>query len=113
VTQNVMTIVGYGLPRSIPVEQRWKQWDGLRRFRSKRLVQVVDDAWATWTLPGEVCNGDSGGPIFVTSSQGTGMAVVATVSYAGGCRASIHARVDTQAVQTWIAETIKAQGDRK
>jgi trypsin len=102
-----MRIVGYGLLTSIPVEQRWAAWDGVRHVRTKSLVQVVDDAWATWALPGEVCNGDSGGPIFVGS--GADAAIVATVSYTGGCRsASLHARVDVAVVQSWIAEAINA-----
>jgi secreted trypsin-like serine protease len=59
---------------------------------------------------GEVCNGDSGGPIFLGS--GGDAAIVATVSYVGGCRASVHARVDTEAVQSWIAQAIKTQVSR-
>jgi hypothetical protein len=102
-----MLIVGYGHLRSIPAEQRWKEWDGTRRIRSKSLVQVIDDTWATWALPGEVCDGDSGGPIFLGS--GSDRAIVATVSWDGGCRGgSLHARTDVASVQSWIEQTITA-----
>jgi len=106
-----MFIVGYGLLRPIPVQRRWAEWEGLRLVRSKRLVQVIDEAWATWALPGEVCNGDSGGPILL--GDGVDRTVVATVSYVGSCRgASIHTRVDSQEVQTWIEDTIRNNANK-
>jgi secreted trypsin-like serine protease len=59
-------------------------------------------------LPGEVCNGDSGGPIFLDRASGNDPVVVGTVSYTGECRAaSLHARIDSDAVQSWITQTIK------
>jgi len=99
-----MLIVGYGHLRPVPADREFTDWDGLRRVRVRRLVQVVDDAWATWQLPGEVCGGDSGGPIFLDGQ------IVAVVSFGGKfCRdASIHARIDVPSVQTWIDQTIRA-----
>jgi hypothetical protein len=104
-----MPIVGYGLLQEIPEAKRATAWDGLRRVRHKRLTQVIDETWATWSLPGELCNGDSGGPVFVGDEMAPEtLHIVAVVSYVGPqCRpASIHARLDTPAVQRWIVETI-------
>jgi hypothetical protein len=108
-TQAPMTIVGYGLLESLPEEKRQEAWDGLRRVRRKQLAQVLDDTWATWFLPSEVCDGDSGGPIFV--GNGDTREIVATVSYGGTkCRAaSIHPRLDNASVQEWIRQTMDAQ----
>ena len=40
---------------------------------------------------------------------GADRTVVATVSYVGSCRgASIHTRVDSQEVQSWIDDTIRS-----
>jgi hypothetical protein len=108
IARTPMFIVGYGLLRYMSEAERWAAWDGVRRVRSKRVVQVIDDAWATWALPGHVCNGDSGGPILVTDPAGGDPAVVATVSYTSRCAVSLHARVDVAPVQTWIEQTIKA-----
>jgi hypothetical protein len=98
-----MSIVGSGNLLPVPPDREFTDWDGLRRSRIRRLVQVVDDRWATWSLPGEVCGGDSGAPVFLGSE------VVAVVSFVGKyCRdASIHARIDTEDVPSWIAKAIK------
>ncbi len=108
--QSQMLIFGYGLLQEVPSERRFSDWDGLRRIRLKRLAQVVDDTWATWFLPGEVCDGDSGGAIFLDADRRSSE-LVAVVSYGGRqCRsASIHARLDTDAVQAWIRHTMERE----
>ena len=104
-----MTIVGYPLPSPDAEES---DWDGLRRFRTSRLTAVLDDTWATWSLPSDVCFGDSGAPIFLNLRPGGGAQterLVANVSDGGiDClSANTNARLDTEAVQTWIRQTIK------
>ena len=107
--QTPMTIVGYPLP-SPDTDQ--STWDGLRRFRTSTLTAVLDENWATWSLPSNVCFGDSGAPIFLNLSPGGGAQterLVANVSDGGiDClSANTNARLDTEAVQTWIRQTIK------
>jgi hypothetical protein len=104
-----MTIVGYPVPRPDADES---EWDGLRRVRTSRLTAVLDDDWATWSLPSNLCFGDSGGPIFLNLLPGGGPKterLVANVSDGGiDClSANTNARLDTEAVHSWIRETIK------
>jgi hypothetical protein len=103
VAQEPMTIVGYPLPTPLADET---EWDGLRRFRTSSLNEVLDEDWATWSLPSNVCFGDSGGPIFLSDPHER---VVANVSDGGiDClSANTNARLDSRAVQKWIKETIK------
>ena len=103
-----MTIVGYPL-RSPDDEE--SDWDGLRRFRTSRLTAVLDDTWATWSLPSDVCFGDSGGPIFLNLRAGGGAEterLVANVSDGGiDClSANTNARLDSEAIRSWIRQTI-------
>jgi hypothetical protein len=60
--------------------------------------------------PAELCDGDSGGPIFMGNpDRPESLEIVATVSYEGQCRAtSIHPRLDNASVQQWIRQTIDA-----
>ena len=99
--QTPMTIVGYPLPRPFADES---EWDDLRRFRTSSLDRVLDEDWATWSLPSNVCFGDSGGPIFLDHR------LVANVSDGGiDClSANTNARLDTSKVQKWIRKTIKS-----
>src|SRR5262249_22028645 len=99
--QTPMTIVGYPLPAPFADES---EWDGLRRYRTSSLVEVLDEDWATWSLPSNVCFGDSGGAIFLDDR------LVANVSDGGiDClSANTNARLDTSTVQKWIRETIKS-----
>jgi len=96
-----MTIVGYPLPSPAATEN---DWDGSRRVRTSGLDNVLDEDWATWSLPSNLCFGDSGGPIFLNER------VVANVSDGGiDClSASTNARLDTPLAQKWIRETIKS-----
>jgi len=107
--QTPMTIVGYPLPSSDAEEG---DWDGLRRFRTSSLDTVLDENWATWSLPSNVCFGDSGAPIFLDlhpAAQKENEPLVANVSDGGiDClSANTNARLDTKAVQRWIKETIR------
>jgi hypothetical protein len=104
-----MTIVGYPLPRPDAEET---DWDGLRRFRTSRLTAVLDDDWATWSLPSNLCFGDSGGPIFLNLRPAGGTEterLVANVSDGGiDClSANTNARLDSEAMRSWIRQTIK------
>jgi hypothetical protein len=104
-----MTIVGYPLPRPDAEES---EWDGVRRIRTSRLTAVLDDDWATWSLPSNLCFGDSGGPIFLNlraAGEAQTERVVANVSDGGiDClSANTNARLDTEAIHSWIRETIR------
>jgi hypothetical protein len=106
-----MTIVGYPGPVANP-DAAESGWDGLRRVRTSRLTAVLDDDWATWSLPSNLCFGDSGGPIFLNLRAGGGAPterLVANVSDGGiDClSANTNARLDTEAVHSWIRETIR------
>jgi V8-like Glu-specific endopeptidase len=108
--QTPMTIVGYPLPTPFADES---EWDGLRRFRTSSLDTRLDEDWATWSLPSNVCFGDSGGPIFLNTHPAGGKKhdrLVANVSDGGiDClSANTNARLDTPPVQKWIRETIKS-----
>ncbi len=105
--QTPMAIVGYPLPSADAEEG---DWDGLRRFRTSSLDTVLDENWATWSLPSNVCFGDSGGPIFLNLRPGGGAQterLVANVSDGGiDClSANTNARLDSEAVRSWIRQT--------
>ena len=105
--QTPMTIVGYPGP-----DAEQGHWDGLRRFRTSSLDTVLDENWATWSLPSNVCFGDSGGPIFLNLRPGGGAQterLVANVSDGGiDClSANTNARLDSEAVRSWIRQTTR------
>ena len=105
--QTPMAIVGYPLPSPDAEEG---DWDGLRRFRTSSLDTVLDENWATWSLPSNVCFGDSGGPIFLNLRPGGGAQterLVANVSDGGiDClSANTNARLDSESVRSWIRQT--------
>jgi hypothetical protein len=110
-----MTVVGYGSTE--PIERdaapEPSMWDGSRRFRTSAIEKVVNEYWGTWRLPSRVCFGDSGAPTFVDDprEQGAPRRLVAIVSDGGMDCASKDARVrvDTAAVQEWIARTIREE----
>ena len=108
-----MVVAGYGhldsLPGGVPPPD--SEWDGLRRIKISRLRQVVDSEWASWSLPGIVCYGDSGAPTFFNDNPFAGRLrerVVAVASDGGDVCFSRddRARVDTAAAQDWIRQTI-------
>jgi V8-like Glu-specific endopeptidase len=105
--QTPMTIVGYPSP-----DYGEANWDGLRRVRASSLDTVLNENWATWSLPSNLCAGDSGAPIFLDlhpGAQKENEPIVANVSDGGiDClSANTNARLDTEAVHSWIRETIK------
>jgi hypothetical protein len=108
-----MTHVGYGHPASAPGggQPPPTEWDGLRTFGQSHLDRVVDDQWASWSIPGQVCFGDSGGPTFVNpdrSQRRKHDRLVAVASDGGDPCFTIdyRARVDTVAARDWIRDTI-------
>jgi hypothetical protein len=110
---SLMIVAGYGFLDSLPggVRPPYSDWDGLRRIKISRLEEVVDNEWASWSLPGIVCYGDSGAPTFYYDHPFAGRSrgrVVAVASDGGFVCYSRddRARVDTAAAQDWIRQTI-------
>ena len=112
-----MIVPGYGFLDSVPggphggMPPPISEWDGWRRIKFSTLRRVVDNEWASWSLPGVVCYGDSGAPTFFNSDPFGGrshdrLAAVASdggwVCFSGDDRA----RIDTTAAQDWISRTI-------
>jgi hypothetical protein len=109
----LMIVPGYGFLDSLPggIPPPYSDWDGLRRIKISRLREVVDNEWASWSLPGIVCYGDSGAPTFYYDHPLAGRSrerVVAVASDGGFVCYSRddRARVDTATAQDWIRETI-------
>ena len=113
-TRQPMLFVGYGFRELGPGGEipAFSEWDGWRRIHASRIERVVDDTWASWTLPSQVCFGDSGGPTFLYRdplSSPFDLALVAVASDGGiDCISrDDRARVDASAVQEWITSTIQ------
>jgi hypothetical protein len=113
-TRRPMLFVGYGFRELGPGGEvpPFSEWDGWRRIHASRMERIVDATWASWTLPSQVCFGDSGGPTFLFRDPLSGpldLALVAVASDGGiDCISrDDRARVDTSAVQQWITETIQ------
>jgi hypothetical protein len=109
----LMIVAGYGHLDSLPDggSPPESEWDGLRRIKISRLRTVVDNDWASWSLPGIVCYGDSGAPTFFNDRPLAGRSHERVVAVAsdGGTRCysrDDRARVDTTAAQDWIRQTI-------
>ena len=112
----LMIVAGYGHLNSLPDGSAppISDWDGLRRLKISRLQRVVDTEWATWSLPGIVCYGDSGAPTFFNDhpfASRLGERVVAVASDGSNVgepcfTRDVRARVDTQEAQDWIRQTI-------
>ena len=112
-TRSYMTLPGYGVLDSLPGggAPPISEWDGLRRIKISKLRAVVDNDWASWSLPGVVCFGDSGAPTFFHPrplAERSHERIVAVASDGGEVCFSRddRARVDTTAAQDWIRETI-------
>ena len=112
----LMIVAGYGFLNALPdgSPPPISDWDGLRRLKISRLQRVADNEWATWSLPGIVCYGDSGAPTFFNDhlfASRSGERVVAVASDGSnvgeGCYTrDVRARVDTKEAQDWIRQTI-------
>jgi Trypsin len=111
-----MIVAGYGFLNSLPdgSPPPISDWDGLRRLKISMLRRVVDNEWATWSLPGIVCYGDSGAPTFFNDHPFASrlrdriVAVASDGSNIGEpCfTRDVRARVDTKEAQDWIRQTI-------
>ena len=108
----LMILPGYGDLDSAPGggPQAVSEWDGWRRIKISKLRRVVDNEWASWSLPGVVCFGDSGSPTFLfdPSRNRLGNETVAVASDGGDICFSRddRARVDTDAAHDWVRRTI-------
>jgi hypothetical protein len=92
-----MTIVGYGTTAPTSVA------DGVRRFGTSTVDQVVDQNWVTFNRdPVTVCFGDSGGPTFFNGR----VVAVASDGAADCASADVRARVDSKEVRNWIKSQI-------
>ena len=112
VIQVPMSVAGYGStqPTFHDPAPPASMWDGSRRFRTSAFERAVNDYWGTWRLPSRVCAGDSGAPTFVDDPRDNrARRLVAVVSDGGIDCASTDARVrvDTVAMQEWIAREIR------
>lgn len=108
----LMLVPGYGDLDSVPGggPQPLSKWDGWRRIKISKLSRIVDNEWASWSLPGVVCFGDSGAPtlIYDPSTRRQDDHVVAVASDGGDVCFSRddRARVDTDAARDWVRRTI-------
>jgi hypothetical protein len=110
---NGLTVLpGYGDLDSLPGGGRRpiSEWDGWRRIKISPVRRVADDGWASWSLPGVVCFGDSGTPTFLYNSarNRAGDEIVAVASDGGDVCFSRddRSRVDTQSARDWVRRTI-------
>jgi hypothetical protein len=106
------TTIGYG--HEFPDPNFMAVWDGLRKFRTSKLANVLNGVWASWELPSSVCYGDSGSPTFLNNLPEVlqdRRPVVAIASDGGiDCLSKdIRVRVDTYPVQQWIKDTVRQQ----
>lgn len=99
-----MTIVGYGTtapPPGGPADT--SLYDGLRRWGTSTVDQVVDQNWITFNRdPVTVCFGDSGAPTFFNGR----VVAIASDGAADCASADVRARVDSKEVRNWIKSQI-------
>jgi hypothetical protein len=100
-----MTIVGYGTTAPSPGGPAdTSLYDGLRRWGTSTVDQVIDEHWVTFNRdPVGVCYGDSGAPTFFN-----GRVVAVASDGALDCvSADNRARVDSTEVRAWITSQIE------
>ena len=99
-----MSIVGYGTtepPPGGPTDT--SNYDGLRRWGSSTVHQIVDRNWVTFNRdPVTVCFGDSGAPTFFKGR----VVAIASDGAADCASADVRARVDSKDVRDWIKSQI-------
>ena len=99
-----MAIVGYGTtmpPPGGPMDT--SNYDGLRRWGTSTVDQVVDRNWVTFNRdPVTVCFGDSGAPTFFKGR----VVAIASDGAADCLSADVRARVDSKDVRNWIKSQI-------
>jgi hypothetical protein len=99
-----MTIVGYGTtapPPGGPADT--SNYDGLRRWGTSTVDQVVDQNWVTFNRDFvTVCFGDSGAPTFFKGR----VVAIASDGAADCASADVRARVDSTDVRRWIKSQI-------
>jgi hypothetical protein len=99
-----MTIVGFGTtapPPGGPADTT--TYDGLRRWGTSTVDQVVDQNWVTFKRdPVTVCFGDSGAPTFFHGR----VVAIASDGAADCASADVRARVDSPDVRNWITSQI-------
>ena len=104
ITGRRMTIVGYGTtapPPGGPADT--SNYDGLRRWGTSTVDQVVDQHWVTFNRdPVTVCFGDSGAPTFFKGR----VVAIASDGAADCASADVRARVDSKDVRNWIKSRI-------
>jgi hypothetical protein len=102
-----MTIVGYGTPAPPPGGPAdTSNYDGLRRWGTSTVDQVVDQHWVTFNRdPVTVCFGDSGAPTFFKGR----VVAIASDGAADCTSADVRARVDGKDVRNWIKSRIDQQ----
>ena len=91
-------IVGYGTttPRrasDLPLDT--SAWDGERRVRFSAVRRIVDETWGLWSIPSDVCSGDSGAGIFSSVGSSPTSAMEAGTAAATTTTASTRARFST------------------
>ena len=100
-----MRIVGYGTtapPPRGPADT--SNYDGLRRWGTSTVDQVVDQNWVTFNRdPVTVCFGDSGAPTFFKGR----VVAIASDGAADCASADVRARVDSKEVRMWIKSQIR------
>ena len=99
-----MAIAGYGTttpPPGGPADT--SNYDGLRRWGTSTVDQVVDQNWVTFNRdPVTVCFGDSGAPTFFKGR----VVAIASDGAADCSSADVRARVDSKDVRKWIKSEI-------
>jgi hypothetical protein len=97
-------IAGYGTtapPPGGPADT--SLYDGLRRWGTSTVDQVVDQNWVTFNRdPVSVCFGDSGAPTFFNGR----VVAIASDGAADCASADVRARVDSKDVRNWIKSQI-------